>query len=327
MKKYIGFFLSLIPLIGPAQLVMTNNFYVVLDGGTKSSPTSLVLTNSSSSAITNSASSWIISENEFNQVDWNIGTSTGSYAVPFGYGTTDYIPVTCNITSAGTGNGTIKFSTYHGSSWDNSTYEPSDVNNMTDFGLTNYSRDIADRFWILDAGSTYTTKPTSDITFTYMRTGTSSDIANPNYIVESSLIAQRYNSSLNEWYDWNGLTGTVNISANTATINSGNVTPANFYRSWCLSNDSTILTGISSPVNSPSIVLYPNPTSGSIIISGLAQGEVIELYDNIGQKISSETMRNTTSSLDLTSMANGIYLLRVKNNGNTISQKKLVKVQ
>ena len=115
MKKYIGLITALLPLMASAQLVMTGSYYVVMTGGTLANPTTMVLTDPATTAITNTSSSWIVSENEFNQVKWNIGTNTGSYAVPFGYSTTDYLPVTCDITTAGVGNGSIKFATYHGS--------------------------------------------------------------------------------------------------------------------------------------------------------------------------------------------------------------------
>jgi len=333
MKKYIGLILvpiaiGIVPLKTSAQVVMTGNYYVVLSGGSASSPTTLVLTNPAASAITNTGTGWIISENEFNQVDWNIGTNTGSYVVPFGYGTTDYIPVTCKISSAGAGSGSIKFATYHGATWNNSTYEPSDVLNMTDFGATNYSNNAVDRFWILDAQG-YTTNPTPDITFTYIRSGASSEIATPNYIVEKALIAQRYNSSLNEWGDWLGATGTTVTSANTGTITSGNVPATGFYRSWCVFNDSTLLTGIPEVnVMASTVITFPNPTNGSFTVSGLTQGQMIKLYDYLGQLLTSKMVDQTTMQFDIADKANGIYLMRIENkDGSFVTQKKIVKAE
>ncbi|MGP8217307.1 MAG: T9SS type A sorting domain-containing protein [Bacteroidia bacterium] len=327
MKKYIGLIAGFLPIAVSAQLVMTNNYYVVLSGGSQSSPATLVLTNPSPSAITNSGSGWIVSENEFNQVVWNIGTNTGNYIVPFGYGTSDYLPVTCNISAAGVGNGSIKFSTYHGPTWDNSAYVPSDVTNMTDFGRTDYSNDAVDRFWILDANG-YSTMPTPDITFTYIRDGAFSEIAAPNNITESAFIAQRFNSSLNEWYDWLGATGTNITSVNTGTIKSGNVPPAFFYRSWCLFNDSALFTGIPSLSNHSSIDVFPNPTPGNITISGITPGQVIELYDYIGQKLSSDIADNSIMHFDVSDKPYGVYLIRIENkDGTMVAEKKVMKTQ
>src|SRR5579863_4637361 len=192
MKKHIGLITGLLPLMAlllpapraEAQLVMTGGYYVVLNGGSQSTPTSLVLTNSSPAGITNNGTGWIISENEFNQVDWNIGTGTGTYVVPFGYSTTDYLPVTCSISPAGVGNGSIKFATYHGSNWDNTAYKPSDVTTMADFGAADYSTSTVDRFWIVDPESGYSTKPTPNLTLTYIRSGAASEISSPNYMLE-----------------------------------------------------------------------------------------------------------------------------------------------
>jgi hypothetical protein len=328
MKKCIILITGLLPLMGSAQLVMTNNYYMVMNGGNQTNPTSIVLTNPSPAGITNAGTGWIISENEFNQVDWNIGTNTGNYIVPFGYANTDYIPVTCNITNAGTGNGSIKFSTYHGSSWENSIYQPSDVTNMTDFSLADYSKATVDRFWILDA-SGYTTKPTPTIKFTYIRSGASSEITSPNYLTESSFIAQRYNSGLNEWYDFFGTTGTDITTANTGTVSSGLVAPVNFYRSWSLFNDSTLLTSVREVniISSP-VIAFPNPTNGSFTVSGLLQGQTIELYDYLGQMLISLTVDKPAMIIDISTKANGIYLMKIQNkDGSFVTQRKIMKIQ
>src|ERR1700758_4083622 len=78
------------------QQIVFNGAYIVMDNG----PT-LVIDNPSPTAVSSPGSGWVISENEFNQVQWNVGNNTGKYIVPFGYSTTNYIPVTINITTAG----------------------------------------------------------------------------------------------------------------------------------------------------------------------------------------------------------------------------------
>src|SRR5689334_22778776 len=67
---------------------------LVLEGGliTISQGTYLVIDNPAANAITRN-SGYIISENENSRVWWNIGTTTGTYTVPWGYSTTDYIPL------------------------------------------------------------------------------------------------------------------------------------------------------------------------------------------------------------------------------------------
>jgi hypothetical protein len=272
--------------------------------------------NPATNAIVVNSGGFISSESEFNMVAWNIGTNTGSYVLPFGYSSADYLPVTCDISTAGVGSGMIKFSTYHGSGWDNSTYEPSDVANMTDFSVPNYSSQAVDRFWIVDANTGYTTKPTPDLTFTYIRGASSpSEIATPNYIVESDLFAQRYNSSLNEWYDWTGAsTGTDITSGNTGTVTTGNVPVADFYRSWCLFNDSTITTSVGTQnFVSSQCAVYPNPASNSFTVQfGDAQAKMVSLYNIPGQKLSETDVKGFKSQLiSVSNLPSGIYFLQV----------------
>lgn len=331
MKKYIGLITVLLPLLTSAQLVMTNNYYVVLSGGSHSSPTTLVLTNPVPSGISNTGSGWIISENEFNQVDWQIGTNTGTYVVPFGYGTSDYLPVTCQITTAGSGSGSVQFATYHGATWDNSTYEPSDVSTMSDFGAADYSNNAVDRFWIVNA-SGYSTMPSPNITFTYIRGGSASEIAAPNYIVDSTLIAQRFNSTATKWDDWLGATHTGVVNANTGTISSGVVPASGFYRSWGIFNDSILLTtstGIASISNNGvnSVTVYPNPGNGqfTVALSGTTGKSSFEVYDVLGQQLYSHSLYSGNNNVQLSTCANGFYLYRViSDNGNLIGTGKLV---
>jgi len=330
MKKYIGLITGLLPLLTSAQLVMTGPYYMVMAGGTQSNPTSLVLTNSSTSGITTSGTSWIVSENEFNQVDWNIGTNTGAYVVPFGYSNTAYMPLTFNVGTAGTGNGVVKFATYHGSSWDNASYKPSDVTSMGDYGAADYSVNMIDRFWIVDANTGYSTKPGASLIFTYINSGGSSESATPNYIVNAALIAQRFNSSSSKWDDFTGNLHSYGASGNTATVSSGPVTAADLYRSWTVANDSSLILGVPQVTGGTSAIsIYPNPTLGNISISGLERGQVIEMYDYLGQLLSRAVADNrATMQLNISTQANGVYLLRIENSdGSLLAVKKIVKTQ
>lgn len=58
---------------------ITNSAFVVID-------------NPNPNAITRNTSGHIISEGEFNRVKWNINTTAGTYVVPFGRGTAEYLP-------------------------------------------------------------------------------------------------------------------------------------------------------------------------------------------------------------------------------------------
>ncbi|MFH2141610.1 MAG: T9SS type A sorting domain-containing protein [Bacteroidota bacterium] len=208
------------------RLILNNDIYAVID-----SSSYLVIGNSAPNAISTLGTGGnIISEGEMNRIKWDIGTNTGIYTIPFTKSPGNKIPLTANINTTGIGTGCILFSTYGENTWDNFTYMPSDVTHMNGINTgVNNSDNVIDRFWIIDAIG-YTTKPTITITFTYLDTEWS---ASGNSISEANLFAQRFDPAPNnEWHYWYGPFGTANTTAN--TVSSGNVTPANFFRSWTL---------------------------------------------------------------------------------------------
>lgn len=200
---------------------------LVLDGGviTLSQGVYLVIDNPAANAITRN-SGHIISEGQNNTIRWNIGTTTGTYTIPWGYSTTDYIPLTFTKT-AGTGSGHFLFSTYQ-TGWQNSAQLPSGVANMNSSTGADNSAFVVDRFWQVNAVSYSASPVLSNLVFTYR--DTEHTVAS-NTIAESALIAKRYNSSLSSWTD-NILASTLNTTANTVTVTS--VNNADLFPWWVL---------------------------------------------------------------------------------------------
>jgi hypothetical protein len=79
--------------------LVLNGAYIKLNGGTSSTKIFLVVNQNNTAGISRS-SGHIISENQYNYVRWIPGAGTGNYVYPFGYSTTDYLPVTINKTTA-----------------------------------------------------------------------------------------------------------------------------------------------------------------------------------------------------------------------------------
>ncbi len=212
-----------------SRLVFNNNVYIVLNNSYN-----LVIDNNASNAITLLGTGGnIISEGEFNMVKWNIGTATGTYTIPFTKSPGNKIPFSINISTAGTGSGSILFSTY-GCSWDNASDMPSDVVSMVSANSDNNSAFVIDRFWIVDAIN-YTTKPTASLNFTYLDSEWSMA---SNTISETNLGAQRFNSTSNSW--WSYLPqGIVNSASN--TLSSVPAASPDFFRSWTLVDNSSPL--------------------------------------------------------------------------------------
>ncbi len=59
------------------------------------------------------------------------------------------------------------------------------------------------------------------------------------------------------------------------------------------------------------IAVYPNPTSSILYIEGLNQGETIRVFSLEGQLLVSQTAGAAHTSLDLTSLQTGVYLIQI----------------
>lgn len=76
------------------------------------------------------------------------------------------------------------------------------------------------------------------------------------------------------------------------------------------------------------IAIYPIPTTGSVTISGISLGQVIELYNHLGQNLSSTIADNTIMQFDISNYPNGIYLIRIVNkDGSVVTEKKIIKTE
>jgi hypothetical protein len=236
MKKHIFltlFFFTANLAVSQARMVMNNNANLVIN-----SNAFLVIENSNPNAITLAGTGGnIISEAENNRVRWKTGNTIGAFVIPFAKGATK-IPLTLELTSAGTATGFFDFSTYGTATWNNDLNRPSMVSHMAQFnapGAPNNSERVIDRFWLMNPID-YSTKPSSKIIFTYIDSEHASN--GGNLLVESDLGAQRFNNGPNTWGDMLPI-GTVNITNNTVTT--GVIAPANFYAAWTLSQVSNPL--------------------------------------------------------------------------------------
>lgn len=226
MKKYHIQFILICCLYFIFPITIFSQSRLILNGAKINirNGASLVINNANTNALTR-YNGFIISEGEKNIIKWCIGTTTGTYTVPLGYQTADYIPLTFTKT-AGTGNGNFIFSSYH-TGWNNSAYLPTGVLNVNYNGVDNSPFTI-DRFWQIDAAN-YTIKPAlSNLTFTYID---EEHTAVGNYIIENELGVQRWNPIINDWGDF---TPGVNIDISTNKITVATVSSGNLYKWWTL---------------------------------------------------------------------------------------------
>ena len=180
-----------------ARITLSDGAFAVISGAA-----TLVVDNPAPNAIqTTGTGGKIISGSGTSAVKWNIGNAIGTYVFPFTTtpisqgGDEVTIPLTVNITSPGSNDGSLYVATYKTDN-QNLPY-PATVTNM--YSATQQGDGSAyaiDRFWIIDAQS-YTTQPAAILTFGYddgvAETGGS------NIFTESTLRAQNWNSTSNAW--------------------------------------------------------------------------------------------------------------------------------
>ncbi len=75
--------------------------------------------------------------------------------------------------------------------------------------------------------------------------------------------------------------------------------------------------------------MYPNPASGIVNISlaNIYDNQNVEIYDITGRLINKLELKNnsTTQQIDISSLNQGIYLVKVIQGNNSYSEKLIVK--
>ena len=118
------------------------------------------------------------------------------------------------------------------------------------------------------------------------------------------------------------------------TILTATITPANplsTNNNYCVDSTNIGLctqgVGIKQVVgNSYQVNVYPNPNNGIVNLQMNDYENVsIEIYSVIGQKVLSQVMQNNIQQINLSSLTDGIYQIRVLKNSHTVYQTKTIK--
>jgi hypothetical protein len=167
----------------------------------------LTITNNTTSGINSSSTGFIISETNLatnpSIVQWNVGTGTGSYIIPFGK-TSTKIPLTINITSA-MSSSSSNFKVATRATGSNNTPWTTGVTNMYDRTVNGDGSipAVIDRWWDF----TFSHAATASITF--------------NYLSGENTLSAPYNTSNIGAQYWTNATGWIpdNSSIGSASIN------------------------------------------------------------------------------------------------------------
>ncbi len=79
---------------------------------------------------------------------------------------------------------------------------------------------------------------------------------------------------------------------------------------------------LSAPVHHlTSYQVFPNPSTGSFHIITAEKMKDLAVYDMLGKKIWNKAVNSTSEAIDLSSLANGIYMLKIKTDDGMITHK------
>ena len=223
-------------IFSQGRVVLNNDGYIVIDNGAF-----LVVDNGAANAIAVTGSGGkIISEAEDDVVKWNVGTATGVHMIPWATSVATgavKIPLTVNVTAAGSGAGNLLLSTHETATATNTPWASGITNMCSSVTNTDGSLFVADRFWLINANG-YGTKP--GVTMIMGYNSAANEIGAPNTITETNLEAQRFNAGFaasGPCYVGAGSWETLLFGTNNAgsdNVNNIVVTPANFHKDWIL---------------------------------------------------------------------------------------------
>ncbi len=123
-------------------------------------------------------------------------------------------------------------------------------------------------------------------------------------------------------YDWdNDGTGDYDDPQSLLAVSAGTYTVSVMHGNGCSKGDSATVNsqlGISDVESLANV--YPNPTSGKIVISGMELTGV-ELFNSLGQSVYSLSLTGNKSSIDVSDLAAGIYRMKITTASGEVSKQ------
>lgn len=85
-------------------------------------------------------------------------------------------------------------------------------------------------------------------------------------------------------------------------------------------DDFVLITNLDVDENSSMATLYPNPTTGQLMVEmeGLTE---VEVYNLVGQCLLRKTVTESIATIDMNALQNGVYMVKVSSNSGSVMQK------
>ncbi|MBK7667787.1 MAG: choice-of-anchor J domain-containing protein [Sphingobacteriaceae bacterium] len=90
----------------------------------------------------------------------------------------------------------------------------------------------------------------------------------------------------------------------------------------------SVCTGIESiAANSNGVVVYPNPATEevTVFVTSISKNTKLEVYNALGQKVISRKLDDAETKINVSELANGVYIYKIADNETVIKQGKLIK--
>jgi hypothetical protein len=123
---------------------------------------------------------------------------------------------------------------------------------------------------------------------------------------------------------------TVKVLAANGTENTGNLVKGDYLLVTAADGVTTArydIEGVTpnASMNADKIKMYPNPTTGRVIVQGLAKGNRVQVFNASGITLRDVTVDNATDYVSLEAQPAGIYIFVVSNGTQHINIQKIVK--
>lgn len=82
--------------------------------------------------------------------------------------------------------------------------------------------------------------------------------------------------------------------------------------------------GIKDNASTEAIAVFPNPSNGIFTVRAIENGSSVEVYSIIGENVYSSSLVKGNNNVDLSNMAAGTYIVKVKSGNNTTTKRVVI---